>query len=161
MTKACEICNARGLCTSNRRGRLIERSEYTENIEQNRENIEANKTLYKQRQAIVEHLYGTIKRQWGFSYILTKEGMQRASSDVGLMFTAYNLKRIINIIGPNEFKKYLEVLVQQISQKLTSIWYQIFKYKQRKKISFFQPKIFDRFLNWLRFGQILHFNGSF
>ncbi len=31
-------------------------------------------TNYKRRQAIVEQPFGTIKRQWGFSYILTKNG---------------------------------------------------------------------------------------
>jgi hypothetical protein len=161
MTKACETCKARGLCTNNKKGRIIERSEYAENIEQNRKNIEANKTLYKQRQAIVEHPYGTIKRQWGFSYILTKEGMQRASSDVGLMFTAYNLKRIINIIGVKEFKKYLEVFVQEILQKLASIWAQNLQNKQRKNFDNFISPLFEHFLKWLRFDSLLQINGGF
>jgi hypothetical protein len=43
------------------------------NINQNKERIQNNKTYYQKRQAIVEHPYGTIKRQWGFSYILTKK----------------------------------------------------------------------------------------
>jgi hypothetical protein len=37
--------------------------------------------------------------------------MKRASADVGLMFIAYNLRRLINIIGKNEFKKHLEGLI--------------------------------------------------
>ena len=37
--------------------------------------------------------------------------MQRAAADVGLMFVAYNLRRIINIIGQTDLKKYLQVLV--------------------------------------------------
>jgi len=61
-------------------------------------------------QAIVEHPYGTIKRQWGFSYILTKKGVGRASSDVGLMFIAYNLRRIGNILTMNVLKEYLRML---------------------------------------------------
>ncbi len=56
------------------------------------------KSYYKQRQAIVEHPYGTIKRQWGFSYIMTKKTKQRAEADVGLIFTAYNLRRLMTII---------------------------------------------------------------
>ncbi|MEJ7677978.1 MAG: hypothetical protein WKG06_08970 [Segetibacter sp.] len=39
-----------------------------------------------------------IKRQWGFYYITTKKGIQHSSADVDLMFTAYNLGRLINII---------------------------------------------------------------
>jgi len=70
-----------------------------------------NKELYKQRKAIVEHPYGTIKRQWGFSYITTKKGMQRASADLGLMFTAYNFRRLITILGEKRLSKYLRMLV--------------------------------------------------
>ncbi len=51
------------------------------------------------RQSIVEHPYGTIKRQWGFSYIITKKGKSRATADVGFMYTAYNLMRITNILS--------------------------------------------------------------
>jgi hypothetical protein len=58
----------------------------------------------------VEHPYGTIKRQWGFSYILTKNGICRAGSDVGFIFIAYNLRRIVNIITPGVLKEYLKIL---------------------------------------------------
>jgi hypothetical protein len=110
-TNKCQTCPARELCTSAANGRVIERSEYAPYIEQNKRNIEANPTIYKKRQAIVEHPYGVIKRQWGFYYIMTKKSIKRASADVGFMFTAFNLRRLMNIIGKNEFKKYLEGLV--------------------------------------------------
>jgi len=55
----------------------------------------SKKNNYRRRQAIVEHPYGTIKRQWAYSYILTKKTKQRAEADVGLMLISYNLKRII------------------------------------------------------------------
>ena len=98
-------------CTkSKRNGRVIERSEYTEIIEQNKIRVNANKEVYRKRQAIVEHPYGIIKRQWGFYYIMTKKGMNRASADVGLIFTAYNLRRIFNLIGQNELKEFLKEL---------------------------------------------------
>lgn len=110
-TTACINCELKQQCTRNTKGRLIERPENAEFIEQNYQRIEANKDVYKLRQAIVEHPYGTIKRQWDFSYIMTKRFIKRADADIGLMFTAYNLRRIINIIGKNEFKKYLQVLL--------------------------------------------------
>jgi adenine-specific DNA glycosylase len=116
-TKACANCPVKDLCTKNKDGRLIERSEHAPFIEQNRLNIEANKHVYKQRQAIVEHPYGIIKRQWGFYYIITKKGIKRASADVGLMFTAFNLRRMMNIIDKNEFKKFLKELALIFSQK--------------------------------------------
>lgn len=116
-TKACMDCPAKLLCTKNKEGRLIERSEHAGYIEQNRVNIEANPKTYKRRQAIVEHPYGIVKRQWGFYYIMTKEGKKRASADVGLMFIAYNLKRMMNILDPKVFKTYLEHLAFFIFRK--------------------------------------------
>lgn len=110
-TSKCQNCPVKDLCTKNASGRLIERSEYAPYIEQNKRNIEAHPAIYKKRQAIVEHPYGVIKRQWGFYYIMTKKTIKRASADVGLMFTAFNLRRMINIIGKNAFKKYLQGLI--------------------------------------------------
>ncbi len=110
-TSYCKGCPAKQLCTKNSRGRLIERTEYTPYIEQNRQNIECNKELYRRRQAIVEHPFGTIKRQWGFYYIMSKKGIARASADVGLMLTAYNLRRLINILGINTLFKVLNIII--------------------------------------------------
>lgn len=107
-TKACKSCQAKSLCSTATKGKGIHRSEFHEYIQQNKERVEQNKALYKRRQAIVEHPYGTIKRQWGFSYIMTKKGFQRASADLGLMMTAYNLRRIINILGMEGLRKYLQ-----------------------------------------------------
>ena len=109
-TNACQTCPVKDSCTKNQRGRLIERSEHAPYIEQNKLNIEANKEIYKRRQAIVEHPYGIIKRQWGFYYIMTKRGKKRASADVGLIFTAFNLRRIINILNKNVFIQFLKEL---------------------------------------------------
>src|SRR5690606_39699649 len=66
--------------------------------------------IYRQRQAIVEHPFGMIKRQWGFDHVMTKKTIQRASADIGLVFVAYNLRRIFNILSPEVLKKYLSVL---------------------------------------------------
>jgi Transposase DDE domain len=109
-TATCPTCPMFAQCTKNKAGRLIERSEYQGYVDRNKRNIEQHPTTYKKRQAIIEHTYGTIKRQWGFSYICTKKGLKRASADVGLMFTALNLRRLINIIDKNMFKQYLKAL---------------------------------------------------
>jgi len=110
-TKACRKCHARSQCTKSQKERLIQRSEYADYYERNRKNTLEKEKLYKRRQAIVEHPYGTLKRQWGFSYILTKKGMNRASSDVGLMFIAYNLRRIGNILTKDRLMEYLRILL--------------------------------------------------
>jgi transposase len=110
-TKACKLCQARSECTRSKTARLIHRSEYADYYEKNRRNTLEKEHLYKRRQAIVEHPYGTLKRQWGFSYILTKKGISRASSDVGFMFIAYNLRRIGNILTLDLLKEYLRILI--------------------------------------------------
>ena len=109
-TKACKHCPVRSHCTRSKKERLIHRSEYADYYERNRTNTIEKEHLYKRRQTIVEHLYGTIKRQWGYSYVLTKKGISRASADVGLMFIAYNLRRIGNILTMNVLKEYLRIL---------------------------------------------------
>jgi transposase len=109
-TRACKTCPARLKCTRSKTGRLIERSIYAEYYERNRKNKEEKEQLYKRRQSIAEHPFGTIKRQWGFSYILTKRGINHASSDVGFMFIAYNFRRIISILGKDQLMKYLRIL---------------------------------------------------
>jgi hypothetical protein len=79
-------------------------------IYQNKVRIENNYEIYRKRQAIEEHPYGVIKREWGFYYIMTKKTIKHTSADVGLIFTAYNLRRIFNLIDPNLLKQYLKVL---------------------------------------------------
>lgn len=115
-TSKCQDCPARSLCTKNLKGRLIERSEHTPYVEWNKQNITSQPEVYKRRQAIVEHPYGTIKRQWGFSYILTKRGMERAAADVGLIFVAYNLKRIMAIVGNKQLNAYLKAFALRITE---------------------------------------------
>ena len=110
-TRSCKTCPAHSQCTRSKDGRVLSRSTFAEYYERNRKTYQEKEHLYKRRQAIVEHPYGTIKRQWGFSYILTKKGIKRASADVGFMFIAYNLRRIGNILTSNRLREYLRILV--------------------------------------------------
>jgi transposase len=110
-TAACKSCQVRSECTRSKTARLISRNEFAGYYERNRRNTLEREQIYKRRQTIVEHPFGTIKRQWGFSYIITKKGMKRAGSDVGFMFIAYNLRRIGNILTSNVLKEYLRMLV--------------------------------------------------
>ncbi|MDP3314096.1 IS1182 family transposase [Lutibacter sp.] len=109
-TKACKGCEYNSRCTNNKAGRMLERSEHADLIFENKQRIVQNKQRYRRRQAIVEHPYGIIKRQWGFYYISTKKGIKRAAADVGLIFTAYNLRRIFNLIDKNVLQKFLKEL---------------------------------------------------
>lgn len=107
-TTYCKHCELRTRCTRSNSKRIIERHEFAEALKQNRENLKNNPEIYKKRQAIVEHPFGTIKRQWGFNYILTKKTIERANADVGFIFIAYNLRRIMNLVGLDILKAYIK-----------------------------------------------------
>lgn len=115
-TKACKGCPVRKLCTTaQQNGKIVQRSEFKEYIDLNAKRVAENKQLYKRRQAIVEHPFGTIKRQWGFDHVMTKKTMARASADVGLIFIAYNLKRILNLMGKRHLIRIYRQLVAILS----------------------------------------------
>ena len=61
---------------------------------------------YKLRQMIVEHPFGTIKRSWGAYYLLTRRKVS-VSAEMALSFLAYNLKRVMNILGTEEILRRL------------------------------------------------------
>ena len=79
-------------------------------MDANKKRLNEQLDLYRKRQAIVEHPYGVIKRQWDFYYIMTKKTITHATADVGLIFTAYTLRRIFNILDKNTLKAYLRGL---------------------------------------------------
>ena len=96
-TKACKECPVRSKCTTAKaNGKIIQRTQFTQNIQGNAKRVEQSGELYKKRQALVEHPYGTMKRQWGFDHIMTKRGIKAASADFGLIALAYNLRRLFN-----------------------------------------------------------------
>jgi len=97
-TKSCKGCPVKAQCTKSKKGRVIERNENIEATQRNKQAIENNKELYKRRQEIVEHPFGTIKRQWGFDYTLMKS-KKKVDGDVGLIFIAYLFTRMKNILG--------------------------------------------------------------
>lgn len=122
-TKACKNCPSRDLCTKAKNGRIIERSEHAEAVQRNRHAIEQNKELYKRRQEIVEHPFGTIKRQWGFDYTLMK-GKKKVDGDVGLIFIAYLFTRMRTILG-------LSGLMEAIAGIISSCFSQYLRLKRQ------------------------------
>jgi transposase len=60
--------------------------------------VKGKKEITAQRKSIAEHPFGTIKRSMDAGYCLTK-GIGNVSGEFALVFLAYNLKRVINILG--------------------------------------------------------------
>ena len=59
---------------------------------------EENKKLICKRKEIVEHPFGTIKRNLGFTYFMQK-GLEKVQAEFSFICFAYNFKRVINILG--------------------------------------------------------------
>ena len=110
--KACGACPVRALCTTNKNGRFIERSIYQEALDENQKRVEEKPEYYRLRQQVTEHQFGTLKRQWGFTYTLMK-GKQNVLSEVNLMMICYNLTRLMSILGPEVLKNRLKRLVPE------------------------------------------------
>lgn len=108
-TNACESCPVRSNCTTNPRGRIIERSQYAKALEENGNRIKYDLNKYLLRQQIVEHPFGTIKRQWGMDHILLK-GIKKNNGEFGLIYFTYNFRRVMNIFGFVELIKRLTKL---------------------------------------------------
>lgn len=98
--QACKACHLRNLCTKNKNGRFIERSIYQEALDDNKKRVEENPEYYRLRQQITEHQFGTLKRQWGFTYTLIK-GKENVLSEVNLIMICYNLRRLMSILDLN------------------------------------------------------------
>jgi transposase len=97
-TPACKTCPVKDLCTSRKGGREIDRSQYADAVEENNKRYHANAQLYRKRQEINEHIFGTIKRQWGYNHT-NLTGLEKVNGEHSLIMLVYNIKRSINILG--------------------------------------------------------------
>ncbi len=97
-TRACANCPLRAQCTTSEQGRRIKRWVEQAVIERLQQRNRGQPELLKQRKALVEHPFGTIKRTMNQGYFLLK-GIKKVSTETGLTVLSYNLKRVINIMG--------------------------------------------------------------
>lgn len=104
---ACKDCEYKSRCTKSEKGRAIFRHKDQDFLDKINIKFKLNISKYKERQKIVEHPYGTIKRSWGFGYFLLR-GKFKVASEMALTFLAYNLKRASNILGNAEILRRLQ-----------------------------------------------------
>jgi transposase len=97
-TDACGACPLRAQCTTAQRGRKLRRWIHEDVLERLRERIRGQPELLKERKKLAEHPFGTIKRTMDQGYFLMK-GTKKVTTETSLTVLAYNLKRVINIMG--------------------------------------------------------------
>ena len=99
---ACANCDLREKCTKSKYRKIL-RLPYQEILDEVDNRTANNRELYKKRQEIVEHPFGTVKTNWGFRRFLCRS-RSKVSAEMALVFLAYNLLRLINILKENSIK---------------------------------------------------------
>jgi transposase len=94
----CKDCTVRDKCTTSKDGRYIRRDEFQAAADRAFLRVWQNRSLYKKRKMLVEHIFGTVKACFGFRYLSVRR-TDMVKTDSCLVFLAYNLKRALNILG--------------------------------------------------------------
>jgi transposase len=96
-TNACQSCAIKHRCTTAKE-RRITRWEHENILEAVQRRLDEHPEKMRQRRETVEHPFGTIKARMGATHFLTKT-LPRVASEMALHVLAYNLTRVMNIMG--------------------------------------------------------------
>jgi transposase len=96
-TSACHLCQIKSRCTPAKE-RRITRWEHEAVLEAVQRRLDENPRAMRVRRETVEHPFGTIKARMGATHFLTKT-LPRVSGEMALHILAYNLTRVMNIMG--------------------------------------------------------------
>lgn len=98
-TSACSRCPMRPQCTQKKSGgRRITRIADEWALDDMERRIRSHPKILERRKEIVEHPFGTMKRSMNQGYFLTR-GLNKVKTEMSLTVTAYNIKRVLNILG--------------------------------------------------------------
>ena len=96
-TKACRHCAIKHNCTKGNE-RRIKRWEHEHILEVVQRRLDEHPEKMRQRRETVEHPFGTIKARMGATHFLMKT-LPKVATEMALHVLAYNLTRVMNIIG--------------------------------------------------------------
>jgi hypothetical protein len=96
-TNACQSCPIKRTCTSGKE-RRITRWEHEHVLEAVQRRLDEHPEKMRQRRETAEHPFGTMKARMGATHFLMKT-LPRVASEMALHVLAYNLTRVINIMG--------------------------------------------------------------
>ena len=138
-TSKCRECPVKYLCTSRAAGREIDRSQYADAVEENNKRYRENPQLYRKRQEINEHIFGTIKRQWGYNHT-NLTGLEKVNGEHSLIMLVYNIKRSINILGVPDLIAKLQKWNSPYKAKVL-LWLKTEYLKQIYSFNYYQMKL--------------------
>ena len=93
----CQACTLKSKCTTGKE-RRVTRWEHEAILEAMQDRLDCDPEIMRVRRQTVEHPYGTLKLWMGSAHFLTKT-LDRVGTEMSLHVLAYNLKRVINILG--------------------------------------------------------------
>src|SRR6202158_3882701 len=96
-TNACQGCAIKHNCTTAKE-RRISRWQHEHILEAVQRRLDEHPEKMRQRRETVEHPFGTIKARMGATHFLTKT-LPRVAAEMALHVLAYNLTRVMNIMG--------------------------------------------------------------
>jgi hypothetical protein len=96
-TKACRNCAIKHSCTTGKE-RRITRWEHEHVLDAVQRRLDEHPEKMRQRRETVEHPFGTIKARMGATHFLMKT-LPKVATEMALHVLAYNLTRVMNIIG--------------------------------------------------------------
>ena len=96
-TNVCQECVIKHLCTTSKE-RRITRWEHEQVLEDVEKRLDEHPEKMRQRRQTVEHPFGTIKSWMGYTHFQMKT-LKKVATEMALHVLAYNIKRVINIIG--------------------------------------------------------------
>jgi transposase len=95
----CKSCELRSKCSINKKGiRSIKRWVDEAIMEAMARRVAEHPEKVELRKCLVEHPFGTIKRAMNQGYFLMR-GLSKVGAETSLTILAYNLKRVMNILG--------------------------------------------------------------
>ncbi len=97
-TKECAHCPIKAQCTRNQSNRTITREAHEHLMDEMAARIAAQPEKMRQRKALCEHPFGTLKRGWGFNHFQLK-GLNKVNAEWSLMTLAYNMRRALNLVS--------------------------------------------------------------
>ena len=97
-TNACRSLRHQGAAARRAKQRRITRWEHEHVLEAVQRRLDANPQAMRQRRETVEHPFGTIKARMGATHFLMKT-LPRVATEMALHVLAYNLTRVMNILG--------------------------------------------------------------
>jgi len=101
----CQGCALKSQCTPSTE-RRIRRWEHEAVLEEMQNRLSKSPEMMRVRKRTVEHPFGTLKQWMGATHFLTRK-LAGVSAEMSLNVLAYNLKRVMKIIGTNGLMKAL------------------------------------------------------